>query len=231
MLGRRRQRPVRPTGTYTDWHWPPAGDGYRSFEWALTPHTDPSPDGYFWSHQFWLLGGEAGYAGLQTRGSDPTGKIAIFSVWGALAADGPAVAGAFAGEGTGQTARIPYPWEVGSTYRLRVTATGAGEWEGWVGDLASGREELIGRIAVPGTWGTLNEVSVVWTERYAGDLSSCADIRRSVVTFATPTADGGEVMPRWHRNHLAQPPGCPGSSVTDVAGGVAHVMGADQPAP
>ena len=81
---------VRITGTYTDWRWPDAPDGYTSFEWELTPRTDPSPDGYFWSHQFWLVGGEAGYVGLQTLGSEPTGKIAIFSIWDAVTADGPA---------------------------------------------------------------------------------------------------------------------------------------------
>src|SRR4029079_4405488 len=80
---------IRIIGTYTDWRWPPAPDGYASFEWELTPRTDPSPDGYFWSHQFWLVGGEAGYVGLQTEGSEPTGKIAIFSIWDAVTADGP----------------------------------------------------------------------------------------------------------------------------------------------
>src|SRR5438132_278972 len=69
MRWRRRRSRVQPTGTYTQWQWPSAADGYRSFAWDLTPQTDPSPDGYFWSHQFWLVGGEGGYLGLQTCGA------------------------------------------------------------------------------------------------------------------------------------------------------------------
>ena len=44
-----------------------------------------------------LIGGEAAYFGLQTRGAEPTGKIAIFSVWGALDAEGPEHAAPFGG--------------------------------------------------------------------------------------------------------------------------------------
>ena len=58
--------------------------GYDEMRWDLEPRTDPSPVGYFWSHQVALVGGEGGYLGLQSEGSDPTGKIAIFSVWGAI---------------------------------------------------------------------------------------------------------------------------------------------------
>src|SRR2546430_17704647 len=110
----RRRAPVRPTGTYTQWDWPPAPEGYRAFIWDLGPQTDPSPDGYFWSHQFWLVGGEAGYAGLQTSGSEPTGKIAIFSVWEALGGEGPDYAAPFSGEGSGFSVRIPFEWRGGA---------------------------------------------------------------------------------------------------------------------
>ena len=98
---------VRITGTYTDWRWPDAPDGYASFEWELTPHTDPTPDGYFWSHQFWLVGGESGYVGLQTLGSEPTGKIAIFSIWDAVTAGGPVYMSRFDGEGEGYSVSRP----------------------------------------------------------------------------------------------------------------------------
>src|SRR6202043_3539255 len=87
-LFHRRPPPV-PIGTYTTWSWPPTESGYTGFGWALEPRTDPSPVGYFWSHQVALIGGEAAYVGLQTRGSEPTGKIAIFSVWGAIDAESP----------------------------------------------------------------------------------------------------------------------------------------------
>ena len=186
---------VRITGTYTDWRWPDAPDGYTSFEWELTPRTDPSPDGYFWSHQFWLVGGEA------------------------VTADGPVYVSRFDGEGVGYSVRVPFDWEVGSTYELRVAAAGPHLWEAFVG------ARLIGRIEVPARWRGLRDVSIMWTERYAGPVSSCADIAHSVARFGVPTADGGAVAPRSRHHHLSEPPGCPGSSVGDAPDGIVHVMG------
>ncbi|HMC51202.1 MAG TPA: hypothetical protein VKI64_00465 [Acidimicrobiales bacterium] len=219
-----RRDPVRPTGTYTQWQWPSAPDGYRGFQWELSPGTDPSPDGYFWSHQFWIEGGEAGYAGLQTEGSEPTGKIAIFSVWGAVRAQGPSYAAAFGGEGSGFSVRIPYEWRVGSTYRLSIAAAGAARWSARVTELGGDLDRPVGEIEVPSGWGGLRDVSVMWTERYSGPLSSCADIRRAETVFSVPVAEGGSV-PAGRRNYLADPRGCPGSAVTDVPDGVLHVMG------
>jgi hypothetical protein len=210
---------VRITGTYTDWRWPDAPNGYASFEWELTPRTDPSPDGYFWSHQFWLVGGEAGYVGLQTRGSEPTGKIAIFSIWDAVTAEGPVYVSRFAGEGEGYSVRIPFEWEVGSTYDLRVVAAGLHRWEAFVG------AQIIGRIEVPTRWRGLRDVSIMWTERYAGRVSSCDDIALSVARFGVPSADGGAVAPAGRRHHLSEPLGCPGSAVGDAPDGVVQVMG------
>jgi uncharacterized protein DUF3472 len=207
------------TGTYTDWHWPSAPNGYTSFEWELTPRTDPTPDGYFWSHQFWLVGGEAGYVGLQTVGSEPTGKIAIFSIWDAVSADGPAFVSRFTGEGEGFSVRIPFEWEVGSTYELRVVAAGPHRWEAFVG------AHLIGRIEVPAPWRGLRDVSIMWTERYAGPVASCADIAHSVARFGVPSAEGGAVTPVGRRHHLSEPAGCPGSTVGDAPDGIVHVMG------
>ena len=86
MFGRRA--PAVPVGTYTTWSWPPTPTGYAELRWKVEPRTDPSPVGYFWSHQVALLGGEAAYVGLQTMGSEPAGKIAIFSVWGGIDAEG-----------------------------------------------------------------------------------------------------------------------------------------------
>ena len=216
---------MRPTGTYTQWNWPPAPDGYRAFTWDLTPRTDPSPDGYFWSHQFWLVGGEAGYAGLQTCGSEPTGKIAIFSVWKAVSAEGRSYAAPFSGEGSGFSVRIPYEWQVGSTYRLSIDAAGDSGWEARVGEKGGGPDLLIGHIQVPAPWGGLRDASVMWTERYSGPLSSCAQIGYASALFSAPAAGDGGIVPLSHSNYLGQPPGCPGSSVTDVPGGVQHVMG------
>ncbi len=217
-----------PTGTYTYWDWPPTAheDGFTWTEWTVTPRTDPTPDGYFWSHQFWLLGGPAGYCGLQTLGSEPTGKIAIFSIWDAVSARGPEFASRFTGEGDGFSVRIRFPWVVGQQYRLRVEASGPSEWSAAVDG------QPIGTIQVPAAWRGLASTSVMWTERYLGRLRSRADIHRSDVQFGPPVAGGGAggasgapIMPIGHRNVLADPPGSPGSSIEDVPGGVVQIMG------
>lgn len=221
----RRRSAVRLTGTYTVWFWPPTVTGYARFDWGLVPENDPTPDGYFWSHQFGLMGGDGGYVGLQTVGAKPTGKIAIFSIWGAEASEGPAMAGSFGGEGTGKTARIPFRWRPGAQYALWLAAPAPAVWEAGVVDVAAGDEHLIGRIRVPPHWGRLIDFSIMWTERYSGPLRWCTDIRRASARFTTPVADS-VVAPRSHHNHLADPPGCPGSLVVDLDDGVRNVMGA-----
>jgi hypothetical protein len=218
-----------PTGTFTYWDWPATADGFASLEWTVTPQTDPTPDGYFWSHQFWLLAGkaghEAGYAGLQTVGSAPAGKIAIFSIWNSVAADGPEFAAPFTGEGDGFSVRVRVPWEVGHAYPFRVAATGGvGAWSAWVAG------QLIGTIQVPESWLGLRDVSVMWTERYSGGLRTASDIRRASALFGWPSASDGRgraIEPLGHRNVLAEPAGSPGSTITDVASGVVQVMGGD----
>jgi hypothetical protein len=221
---------VTPTGTYSDVHWP-AG-AHESFEWTLRVEHDPSPAGYFWAHQFHFEGGEGGYLGLQTLGGDPAkapGRVAIFSIWSALGAEGPGYSGPFGGEGTGYTARIDYPWTEGRAYRLRIgrieePPRNAG-WGAWVKDEVTGDEEFVGRIRVPAEWGLLSANSVLWTERYSGEAASCNELGFSQVSFLSLRADGARA-PAATTNHLGEPPGsCRNSRVTEVAGGVRHQVG------
>ena len=217
---------MTPTGTYTDLHWPPGS--YSSFEWTLRVERDPSPVGYFWAYQFHFDGGDTGYLGLQTLGGDPAkapGKVAIFSIWNALGAEGPGFSGPFGGEGTGYTARIYYPWIEGRDYRLRVEQSRAAAWDAWVRDEVTGTEEFVGRILVPAQWGLLSATSAMWTERYAGEATTCDALGFSQVRFVSPTANGG-LAPVGTINHLGDPPGsCRNSRITDTADGVRHQMG------
>jgi hypothetical protein len=190
-------------------------------QWELEPRTDPSPVGYFWSHQVALIGGEAAYFGLQTQGSEPQGKIAIFSVWGAIDAAGPEYAAPFGGEGDGMTVRARYLWVPGRRERLALRTDGDGWWRAEVGD------RLVGRIRVDPAWGALGSTSIMWTERYSPPLRTCSELGHAVGWFGPPVADAG-VRPLSHENHLATHRGCPGSSVSDAEGGVLHVMGAAQ---
>ena len=214
----RRRPPAAPVGTYTTWWWPPTLTGYTEFRWEVEPRTDPSPVGYFWSHQVALLGGEAAYVGLQTVGSEPAGKIAIFSVWGGIDAEGPEYAAPFGGEGTGMTVRIRFGWVPGRRERLALRADGDGWWRAEVED------RLVGRIRVDAAWRGLAPTSIMWTERYPPPLHTGADLGYAVAWFATPRADDG-LVPRRHHSHLSAHRGRPGSSVHEADGGVLHTMG------
>jgi hypothetical protein len=206
-------------GTYTQWSWPVSPSGFDEMRWELQPRSDPSPVGYFWSHQVGLVGGDGAYLGLQTRGSEPTGKIAIFSIWGAIDAESPEYAAPFGGEGTGMSVRIRYQWAPNRSERLVIRAGGSGWWQAEVDNM------IIGRIRVDPRTGGLAPTSIMWTERYAPPLRSCAELGHAVAWFGTPLADGG-VQPLGHHNYVAGHRGCPGSSVTDSDGGVVQVMGA-----
>jgi hypothetical protein len=186
--------------------------------WELEPRSDPSPVGYFWSHQVGLVGGDGAYLGLQTQGAEPTGKIAIFSVWGAIDAESPEYAAPFSGEGTGMTVRIRYPWVPGRREVLALRVEEGGWWRAEVHDCQ------IGRIKVDRSCRGLASSSIMWTERYAPPLRNCNEIGHAVAWFGTPAAGGG-VIPTDHHSYLASHRGCPGSSVADVDGGVLHVMG------
>jgi len=229
----RRAQPT-PCGTYTEWFWPPSTSfartllaGYRSFEHVLIPEVDPGEDSsYYWAHQFRIIGGEGGYLGLQTNGhraDGSVGKMAIFSIWDALEAEGSGVV-PFSGEGVGWSCRIPYQWEAGRAYELRVSTPGDDWWEASVRDDATGVETDIGAIRVPGNWRQLDSWSVMWTEYYGPPLGRCADLAYSSVIFSTPVANDGEVKPAGSHHRIGDG-SCDGSRVDAVAGGVRHEMG------
>lgn len=229
-----------PTGTFTEWFWPeppvsPNGKkGYTSFEHCLTPEVDPDSEvGYFWSHQVGLIDGETAYFGLQTLGRRPDGsegKVAIFSVWEALAARGPGIAKAFDSEGEGYQTVIPFDWKAGRTYRMRLFLSGSSqkgtEWSATVREEPSGPEQIIGTITVPKKWNRLGAWSVMWSERYTGpDVRSCRDVGYSRVKFGEPSANNATVIPLRHHNYTTDPPNCPNSRVRDAGRGSRQEMG------
>lgn len=229
-----------PTGTYTEWIWPdpPAGKGgktgFLNFEHRLTPEVDPGPDvGYFWAHQVQFVEGDTAYFGLQTLGRHPDGsegKVAIFSIWNALAARGPGLARPFDGEGEGYQTVIPFDWKANRTYRLRIFQSGGTrlgtEWTATVREDPQGRERVIGTITGPKNWHRLGNWSVMWSERYTGpDIHTCADVGYSCVRFGKPLANDRSIHPLHHRNFLAVQPNCPNSRVRDAGDGTLQEMG------
>ena len=229
-----RRGQATPRGTYTEWFWPPSTSfartllaGYRSFEHVLVPEVDPGPDAtYFWAHQFRMIGGEGGYLGLQTNGyraDGSVGKMAIFSIWDAEDAEGPGVV-RFGGEGTGLSCRVPYPWQPGRAYGLKVFTPGGGWWAAKVRDELTGEITELGGIRVPQQWRQLDSWSVMWTEYYGQPLGTCHDLAYSSVIFGTPSANDGEAKPAGSHSHLGEGT-CETSQVDALADGVRHQMG------
>jgi hypothetical protein len=229
-----RRARATPSGTYTEWRWPPSTSfartlqaGYLSFEHVLVPEIDPGPDTtYFWAHQFRLIGGEGGYIGLQTKGNradGSLGKMAIFSIWDAEAAEGPGTI-RFGGEGEGWSCRIPYPWQAGRPYRMKVFTPGGSWWGAKVRDEATGEVSDLGGIRVPQRWRNLDSWSIMWTEYYGGPLANCSDLPYSRVVFHTPWANDGEVKPAGSHSHIGEGT-CKTSRIEQLADGVRHEMG------
>jgi len=230
--GLRKPRPT-PAGTYTEWRWPPSTSfartllaGYKSFEHVLVPEVDPGPDSmYFWAHQFRIIGGEGGYIGLQTKGNrvdGSLGKMAIFSVWNAVEAHG--LSTRFSGEGEGWSCRIPYQWQAGRAYGLKVSTVGGGWWTAKVRDEATGDISEIGSIRVPEHWRNLDTWSVMWTEYYGPPLGACSELAYSRVVFGTPLANDGETKPAGSHSHIGDGT-CQTSHIEAVPNGVRHEMG------
>ena len=222
----RRPRLLRPCGTYTDWWWP--AKGYSRLEHDLRPDVDPGPrTTYFWAHQFRTEAGEGGYIGLQTwgnRADGSLGKMAIFSFWDTLGAEGPGVV-RFGGEGVGWSCRIPFFWDAGRTYRLAVAVVDEDPKTIVWGASVDGEE--FGRILAPATWGRLGGWSVMWTEYYGGPLATCSDLPYSNVVFGRPLADGS-VEPARSNDHYGDGD-CHTSLVSPAeGGGVRHEMGRPQ---
>src|ERR1700721_1315445 len=111
----------------TYWNWPAKSSGYTEMDTDITPLADGSPDGYYFSAYYWFTGdypSNGGYLGLQTEGAMPTGKIAIFSIWGAISSNGPGYNGSGTEAGsTYYTSRIQYAWSINQTYDLKLFLT------------------------------------------------------------------------------------------------------------
>ncbi len=165
---------------------------------------------------------------MQTKGNrvdGSLGKLAIFSLWDATGAGPSSVR--FSGEGTGWSARIPYIWSAGRSYRFRlavdeVTPEGAW-WMASVTDVDAGDESHIGRLRAAPGWGGLRPWSVMWTEYYGPPVRRCSDLAAVSAVFGTPTADGSTTPVR-ASSHIGDGT-CDTTRITELDGGVRHEMG------
>ncbi|HEV2781562.1 MAG TPA: DUF3472 domain-containing protein [Actinophytocola sp.] len=220
---------VAPNGTYSNWTWPATGTGYYNFDQRLTILGHNAGTHYFWAHQMHFIAGDGGYLGLQVGSYPNNTKIALFSLWGANAADG-ANCGPFVEGGAGYTCRLdPYNWVTGRTYRLRVWAVGEdalGEWWGaWVQDTVTGVDSYVGRLRVPTSWAWLYPWSVSWTEYFGARPATCDGLPWAKAQFGFPTANAGTVRIASH-THTIGSGDCPAySRITEVSGADVQEMG------
>ena len=217
----------------TEWWWSPPPTIYRtmpagfaSFEHVVLPEIDPGAGARFeFAHEFKLVGGAEGMMSLAT-GSDVDAtppKIAVFSIRGAVSAESGGTGSALP-DGLAWSCRIPYPWEAGRPYGMRVWTDAPGWWSSAVRDQATGTEILIGRIRVPDDWRRLAGWSVSATRYQGRPLALCDHLPECQVAYREPTADDGKVRPLRHENHLGEGT-CETSRMADVSQGVRHGMG------
>ncbi|HEX2549460.1 MAG TPA: DUF3472 domain-containing protein [Gammaproteobacteria bacterium] len=168
----------------------------------FTITNDPgASSAYYWSHFFVFSNSSGfsrtGYAGLQTTGR---GKQAIFSIWNALAANGANCA-TFGGEGVGYNCKLPYNFEQGRTYRVRVArlaGDSTGDWWGaWVSDVQTKVETTIGFIKSPANSGLI-KTSYLFDE-YFLNVANCNSMAYAKIGFNNLTGNLGSVTPTFNR--------------------------------
>ena len=222
----------------TYWYFPTNPSGYTQISTNITPIVDGSPDGYYFSSYFLLTnnpGGYGGYLGLQTEGSQPTGKIAIFSIWGATASSGPGynASGTESGQ-TYYTSRIQYQWVINNTYVTNVylssQASGDNTWTATVTDQNTGVQSLIGNIVTPASFGNMQNELVTFHERYSGPTASCSDMQESEVEFTDIRASNGSVAPISQTNEGPSNSACASDfSTQNISNGIETIVGGQLP--
>jgi hypothetical protein len=234
------------TITSTDWGWAAPSD---SMETELIIEQVPPRDGYFWAYQFGFTANIGGFIGYQNRGgyqSDPPDgdaeltQMAVFWIGGApLRAELGDIAYPRA-RTYSQSERGTQWWTIHAKYefvpcrpyRLRVArhaqeANGDVWYGGWVRDTQTNIETFLGRILVPGIWGSLSTQSSSFTDRIGwGSVNSCDDPEYSSARFGVPSAAGNTLSPISRSNHFTTPWKCPSSRFTDLGeAGVRHELG------
>ena len=181
----------------------------------ITVQQDDFGDHYFYAHTIYLDGGKNTennepnimYAGFQNKGwsgEEWVGKMAIFSVWGAYEGkkEHNGWGTEFGGEGTGYSVRIPFEWNVGTTYRLTIKVIDSDEknnvFAAFLTNLKSRLTKRIGKISVSKNRGLMyspvsfHEVFMLNNDSVP---SKCDEYSSSVVTFTNARADGKKLTP------------------------------------
>jgi hypothetical protein len=194
---------------YADWGLPTPPHnsnglyGYYNIDANVVVTRDPGPDAtVFFASQFFFTGtSQGGYMGIQdgaTLASGATGKLAIFSIWGATGGSCTEGKPVFFTETTsGYSCHLDYPWVENHTYRMRVWALSGTEWQSSVTDLTTGAQTIIGNLDVPASYQWLAANPASFSEDFAenGGLtySSCEAVPVVAAIFDEPTANDDTV--------------------------------------
>lgn len=156
---------------------------------------------YYWSYFFSFANSTSsnsryGYTGLQTVGN---GKVAIFSIWNALAAQGSNCT-PFGGEGIGYHCYVNLNFVRGHTYHFRVwrlSSDNTGDWWGsFVSDTADNIETAIGFIKSPPNSGLITQ-SNIFVEYYQ-NVMSCAAMPYAKIGFSNLMGNVGTMRPNFN---------------------------------
>ncbi len=218
------------SGTYSDNYFPtPPTSGYSSVQHDLnvdyvTPHAS-----YFWAHQinFASSGTKGGgYFGMQSGSSSTQDRVVLFALWDTTRANGSSCS-SFSNEGSGMHCGVGYNWVAGRTYHFKLGKLSQDTYGTWwrasVVDTVTGVVTIIGDIENPPGWGGLGTFSGLWTEYFAGSVSTCNDLPYSKVHI-TNVRMNGTIVASTIYNHKASTD-CTNSKITTVTGGVVEEMG------
>jgi hypothetical protein len=196
-----------PGGIISIEHTWPLGNNYIEHSATLLIESEPKLESaYFWAQQFWFSNGDGGYMGIQTGGDLHAlrQKIAIFSIWKALAAEKSTITNSFAGpfdhEGSGFSCKIPFEWKEGTMYILKLKNIESDTWwEASIEEVESTSISTIGRIQVPENWGNLKSKSNFFIE-YFRPVNQCEDLPFEKTYFGEPVMKNNmEVRPNEHK--------------------------------
>ncbi len=190
-------QPVTPAGTYVFINMPAGNLTNITHEVTINNVPNLGKTDYFWSHQYYYMGGpsgQGGYIGIQGI------NRAVFSIFDWASPEASKIcnvqkANFDGGNEPGTSCIISYTVKLHHTYRLSVTKVSqdanGNNWRGTVTDLTSGGTTTIATVNVPTSWGNIASNSIVWTE-YFTSISSCASQPKSNVTFSHFTANNNK---------------------------------------
>lgn len=171
--------------------------GYTSFDIDLQITDEPGDHAHiYWANQFWFNQGDGGYFGVQQH--DNQTKLAIFSIWKATSwTNLPGVkCEHFTHEGSGVSCKIPYDWEEGVRYTLRLekvtNSSRANTWQAKIINLSTKKATTIGEIQIPSTWQNLKPDLSPFIEGYAQgaqEYRSCNELRPNTSITFSPYAN------------------------------------------